>query len=189
MKIDESNFISQLKKHNEKALEYVVDQYGSLIKTIVRRHLSGLKEHQEECMNDVFLAVWDHSSSFDETKGSFQKWLAGVTKYKAIDYKRKYLNQQRETSWEEMIETGQEMRELEALEEEISLETRQLLECLREEDRELFLQLFVEELETDQVAQNTGLKKEIIYNRVSRGKKKIRKLFGNMQNGKGADCS
>ena len=36
----------------------------------------------------------------------------------------------------------------------------------------------------DEISEETGLKKAVIYNRVSRGKKKIRALFSD---GKGAD--
>lgn len=54
MKLTEENFISELKRGNEKALVYVVDQYGSLLCGIIRRKLCLLKEYQEECLNDVF---------------------------------------------------------------------------------------------------------------------------------------
>nr|WP_160688250.1 DNA replication protein [Clostridium sp. C2-6-12] len=39
MKINEENFIQQLRKKNEKALDYVIDNYEWIIKYIVRKHL------------------------------------------------------------------------------------------------------------------------------------------------------
>ena len=45
------------------------------------------------------------------------------------------------------------------------------------EDRELFMKLYVDEMEPEEVSRQTGMKKDVIYNRVSRGKRKIRKLF------------
>ena len=51
-KVDQDNFLQELSRKNEKALEYVVDVYGGLIKTIVKRHLRGLTDYQEECIND-----------------------------------------------------------------------------------------------------------------------------------------
>ena len=66
---------------------------------------------------------------------------------------------------------------MELLEEELSEETESMLNCLKPRDRELFQRLFLEEQDIDTVSSETGMKKEVIYNRVSRGKKKLRKLF------------
>lgn len=38
MKITEKNVVQELRKRNEKALYFVIDQYGGLIKSIVRKH-------------------------------------------------------------------------------------------------------------------------------------------------------
>ena len=133
--------------------------------------------YQEECINDVFLAVWQHSGAYDPEKGSFEKWLGGVTRYKALTYKRKYLNRQQAAGLEEIQEPGEESRELSQLVEELSDETEAFLSCLKEEDRFLFRQLFIEEMEPDEVARKNGIKRENLYNRISRGKKKIRRHF------------
>ena len=58
MKITETNFVEQLKEHNEKALSYMIQQYGGLLSSVVNRHLRLLKEYREECLNDVFLGIW-----------------------------------------------------------------------------------------------------------------------------------
>lgn len=186
-KIDQDNFLEELSRKNEKALEYVVDTYGGLIKTIVKRHLQGLGDCQEECMNDVFLAIWQHSGAYHKEKGSFEKWAAGVTKYKALTYKRKYLNRCQAAGLDEIREPGEESRELSRLEEELSDETEAFLDCLKEEDRTLFRQLFIEELEPEEVARRNGMKRENLYNRISRGKKKIRKHFSQTKQKGGAD--
>ena len=51
MKITETNFVEQLKEHNEKALSYMIQQYGGLLSSVVNRHLRLLKEYREECLN------------------------------------------------------------------------------------------------------------------------------------------
>lgn len=63
------------------------------------------------------------------------------------------------------------------IEEELSEEMEEMLSCLSPEDRELFMKLYVEEMEPEEVSRQTGMKKDVIYNRVSRGRRKIRKLF------------
>ncbi|HIZ07440.1 MAG TPA: RNA polymerase subunit sigma-70, partial [Candidatus Eubacterium avistercoris] len=57
--------------------------------------------------------------------------------------------------------------------------------CLKEEDRFLFRQLFIEEMEPDEVARKNGIKRENLYNRISRGKKKIRRHFSQTGREKG----
>ena len=39
------------------------------------------------------------------------------------------------------------------------------------------MKLYVEEKNIDDISSETGLKREVIYNRISRGKNKIRSLF------------
>ena len=36
MKIGEKNYIKQLRLHNEKALAYVIDEYGGLLMSVIR---------------------------------------------------------------------------------------------------------------------------------------------------------
>lgn len=76
MKITETNFIEQLKEHNEKALSYMIQQYGGLLSSVVNRHLRLLKEYREECLNDVFLGIWKNIGYYDEKKSSFANWAA-----------------------------------------------------------------------------------------------------------------
>lgn len=68
MKTTEKNVVQELRKRNEKALYFVIDQYGGLIKSIVRKQLSFLENVQEECMDDILLAIWSHIEKFDEEK-------------------------------------------------------------------------------------------------------------------------
>lgn len=79
----------------EKGLELLIDQYGGLITAIVRKHLGTLKSYEEECVNDVLLAIWHHIHRFDSEKNTFKNWVAAIAKYKAIDYQRKYIKTQR----------------------------------------------------------------------------------------------
>ena len=65
---------------------YVIDEYGGLIKAVIRKNMSCLKEYQEECMNDVLLSIWENIASYHPEKNSFKNWIAAIAKYKSIDY-------------------------------------------------------------------------------------------------------
>ena len=120
MKVDENNYIRELRNRNEKALDYIIDNYGWIIKSIV-------KNLNYEDIDDLNIS----EDSF-ETK---------------------------------------------ALENELSDEVESLLKCLKEKDRDLFYKLYVEEMDIDEVSEEYGMKKDVVYNRLSRAKKKIKNIF------------
>ena len=176
MKINEENFIIQLRKRNEKALDYVIDNYGWIIKSIVKKHLYNLQIVQDECINDVLIGIWNNIDTFDENKSEFKNWVAGIAKFKSIDYKRKYL---KGLEYENIDDLNISVSEstYEILENELSLDVEEMLNCLNEKDRDLFYKLYVEEIEVNKISEETGMKRDAIYNRVSRAKKKIRDIF------------
>lgn len=183
MKINEENFIVQLKLHNERALEYVCDQYGGLIRAITARKLFYLKNMEEDCINEVLYAVWEHIEAFDPAKNTFKNWLAAVTQYKCIDYLRKYLKDCGQNPLDEnLLGRGDEPLE-QLVQEELSEQTERMLACLNEKDRKLFMRLYVEEWDVEQVSRELGMKREAVYNRVSRAKGKLRRLFPDLAKG------
>ena len=100
----------------------------------------------------------------------------GIAKFKAIDYKRKYLRELDNENVDDLnITVDDSINEL--LKNELSLEMQEMMNSLKEKDRELFYKLYVEEIEVDKVSQETGIKRDVIYNRVSRAKKKLRDIF------------
>lgn len=181
MKIKEENFILLLKNRNEKALEYVIDNYGWIIKSVVRKHLYKLDSYHEECINDILLGIWNNIHSFDESKNSFKNWVGGISKYKAIDYKRKYLKELEKENIDNLDLKTEDNSHIELTKNDLNKDIENLLNCLKEKDKELFLKLYVEEKEIDTITKETGLQRDVIYNRVSRGKSKIRSIFKNIE--------
>ena len=175
MKIGENNYIQQLRLHNEDALVYVVESYGGLLKSVISKHLFSMPDKAEECLNDVLLNIWEHIGSFDEQKNSFKNWAAAIARYRAIDYLRKYCQKMQQIDIEE-VEIAKEDAVLEGLmEQEAFKELKGLLKCLNEKDRSLFWKLYVEEKSMEDISRETGMDKTVIYNRISRGKRRIRK--------------
>ena len=166
MKVTEQNFVEQIIRKNEKALEYCMFRYGGLVKAVVCRYLGQLDRFEEECINDVFFAVWEHADSYRSDKNSFANWIAGVARLKALDWDDALANS-----------TGAPDAGLSALEEEISSDMAELLSCLSASDRELFMKRYIEEEDLDKISRDTGMSKPVIYNHLSRGKKKIRRHF------------
>lgn len=174
--VDESNFIDLLKKKDERALDYVIEKYGGLIKAVVQKHLFEFPDKCGECMDDILLTVWYQIDHFDREKNTFTGWLAAVCKYKAIDYKRKYHRQAMELPLSEK-EPGLQGNPEDSLILEVNEEMQTLLEPLSQEDRVLFWDCYVREKSVHTIAQERRVNVSVLYNRISRGKKKIRQVM------------
>lgn len=177
MKIGEHNYIRQLQLHNEKALLYVIDEYGGLLMSIIRKQLFGIPHRQEECFNDVLLKIWQNISDFDESKNTFKNWAAAIARYRAVDYLRQYKREVETMDIEDVVIAKEDRILAGMIEREISEEVEMMLDSLKPIDRELFLKLYVEEQPIEQVSRETGMKKEVIYNHLSRSKRKLRGKF------------
>lgn len=162
--------IKYIKKRKEEGMEMLIDSYRGIITSVIRRHLGVLINYEEECVSDVLLSIWDNIKSFDKSKNDFKNWVCAISKYKAIDYKRKYISK---------IETTDISQELyyidtDLMKAEIEEEVNDILSHLNDKDRELFIKHYLvgESLESIAVKNNTKVSN--LYNRLSRGRKRIR---------------
>lgn len=60
----------------------------------------------EEVLQDVFVKVWNHSSSYSEEKGRFYTWLLNIARNKAIDVTRSkaYKNSSKNLTTENFVD-------------------------------------------------------------------------------------
>lgn len=168
---------SLIKKRNEKGMELLISEYASLIKAIVKKHLYNLPQYHEECINDVYLLIWNNIDSFDKKKNILKNWIAAIAKYKAIDYKRKYLKTLEHVDISEIDIESDLTVEKEVLMNELEYETEEILRSLNPLDKQLFIKLFMKEESIKEVSEEFNIKPSVVYNRISRGKSKLRRLF------------
>jgi RNA polymerase sigma-70 factor, ECF subfamily len=171
---------SLIKERNEKGMELLINEYAPLIKAIVKKHLYNLSQYQEECINDVYLGIWNNIARFDKEKNILKNWIAAITKYRAIDYKRKYLKTLDHMNISELEIESDFTIEKEVLKNELEYETEEILKNLNLLDKQLFIKLFVKEESIKEVSEEFNMKPSVIYNRVSRGKNKLRSLFSKL---------
>lgn len=177
MKITENNVVEQLHMKNEKALFYVVDQYGGIIKAIIRKYLGNLELIQDECLDDVLLLIWNNSSHYDPSKNTLKNWIAVITKHKAIDYQRQYTKFLLQQEFEDHMLVDFKDAEMKMMETILSSQTEQLLSTLKKEDQTLFIQHYGEQKTVEELAEAQGVHTSVLYNRLSRGRKKLRAVF------------
>lgn len=186
MRITEKNFIKQLKHQNENALYYVIDNYGWILKTVIYKNLNTLPNLREECMNDCLIKIWENIDQFDPTRSEFKNWIAGIAKYRCIDYKRKYLKDLYNYDISEIDIIEENTTEKEILKREIKEEIDELLNVLSEKDKNIFIKFYFEDKNVIEISNEINLSENVIYKRLSRGRKKMKLKYekGGIQNEK-----
>jgi RNA polymerase sigma-70 factor (ECF subfamily) len=176
MKCSSTNFISRLKKQKEDALEYIIDAYMPLVKTIATKILQNLKQTDvDECTNDVFLTVWQNAHQFQGDTQDFKKWIGMITKYRAID---RYRQSKKQVAHEQP--DAPLKQKASAIQTDVSVLKREeknallfAISQLKEVDRDIFIMKYYLELSNSEIADNLGLSKAAVDNRLYRGKKKL----------------
>ena len=167
--------IKYIKKKNQKGMEILIDQYNGLITSVIRYHLGSLINYEEECVSDTLLAIWDNVEGFDQDKNTFKNWICAIAKYKAIDYKRKYLNKIEISDLDEQnyyIDKN-------LLKIEIQEELNETLKFLSDEDKEIFRRYYLNDESVIDIANDKKLVISSVHSKLSRGKAKIRKSLLN----------
>lgn len=174
---EEKALVKQIKQKSPKAIDTLLEHYGNTIKSIVYKYIGDFKGCQDECIDDILMAIWTNIDAFDERKGSLQNWIAGISKFKALSCLRRCMKLSNEISLED--ERMPEISDVNAkiADEEFSEETEQMLSCLSEKDRKLLIALYAEEESINKVAKSIGVNASAAYKRAERAKIKIRKLF------------
>lgn len=166
--------IKYIKKKNQKGMEILIDQYNALITSVVRYHLGKL-DYEEECVSDTLLSIWENIDGFESDKNSFKNWICAIAKYKAIDYKRKYLNKIEISSLDD--QTSYVDKNL--LNIEIQEALNETLNFLSPEDKEIFRRYYLDDENIADIANDKKIAISSVHSKLSRGRAKIRRILVN----------
>lgn len=177
MKCNETNYIQRLKNHKEDALEYIVDKYITLVKGTIYKVLYPLKNEGliEECINDVFLSVWNNSEKFSGNNEDFRKWICVVAKFKAIDYYRKEIKNL--NKYIQFNHISNNLLEDEIIAIENKNELMMAIDCLDKKDKEIIIMKFFLGIKSQDIAIKFDVTKSSIDNRIYRIKKKLKNIL------------
>lgn len=184
MRSNETNFIKRLQLGKEDALEFIVDKYLPLVKGVTHKILFPIKQDGviEECINDVFLSIWNNANKFHGDATDFKKWVCAITKFKAIDYYRKATKRVELIS--EHVETSEAASiEDELIEREDRTELIRLINQMEPVDRDIFIMKYFLGLKSEEISARLGLTVASVHNRIYRGKKKLKQEITNFKMG------
>ncbi|MGL4991895.1 MAG: sigma-70 family RNA polymerase sigma factor [Sarcina sp.] len=183
MWINEKNFIDKLRKKDEKALNYIVDKYSSVVNGVVRKILGITKDEGiiEECIYDVFFNAWNNMDKFKGENIDFKNWIAGISRYKAIDYYRK---EKKKIEQIEIRDNLDNEKNLDTpldyiLERELSSFLREIIDSCEEPDKSIIIMKVFLGYKTSYIANKLNLSNANVDTRFSRIRKKLRINYKN----------
>lgn len=77
----------RLQKGDKSALGDIYDAYNKLVYGLIYTILKG-KEESEDCLQEVFVQLWEKADQFDPSKGNLYSFLLTMARNKAIDVTR-----------------------------------------------------------------------------------------------------
>lgn len=178
MRCNDENYIHKLKNHEEDSLEYIVDKYMPLVKGITYKVLSPLRNECiiEECINDVFLSIWNNINKFKGDNEDFKKWLCAISKFKAIDYYRKESKQLQNCIYEDEFIVD-DFLEDKIIAMENNTELMDAINSLDKMDKEIIIMKFFLGFKSQDIAIKFNVTKSSIDNKIYRSKKKLKEIL------------
>lgn len=172
------SLINQLQKRDEQALREVINKYGGYVKAIVVKVLQPNQTAIEECINDVFLTIWQKSIQFTGDEIDFKKWIGVIAKYKAIDTYRSLQNKPKTVELLPSISNSKDLPES-IIEQRVQKEQLFIsILNLSKNDQEIFLLKYYLGYSNGEIAELFGLSKSAVENRLYRGKLKLIEELG-----------
>lgn len=169
------NFIKRLKNKKEDALEWTYDNYMPFVKRIVYDVLIKFNDNGiiEECINDVFISVWNNIDKFDGDKDKFRNWIGAIAKFKAIDYYRNLSKKNEEELNDELLLNDNSLDD-ELITKERKEEILNLLNVLEETDRKIFIMKYFFGMKAEEISKKLNITKNAVDGRIYRNKKKLK---------------
>lgn len=204
----DDDLAQRIRERNPEALETLINRYSREIFYFIRLVLDGVGVAQdaEECVNDLFVAVWQEIDSFDPGRGTLRTWLTMRAKYIALDRRRQLCRRQTHNvqpadenrQWASDNGGGRKVygwggyesdnrvalpphpeSSMEHLLEQTERreELRLALATLPELDRYLIYQRYFKFASTEELAAKTGLTRHAVDTRLWRARKSLREAL------------
>lgn len=174
----EQKIIEKLFMRSEEAFSDMEATYGKLCSRLIGQILNQDQEDVEECMNDVYLGVWNTIPP--ERPQSLQAYICKIARNLALKRLEYHTSQKRHgtvLSLQEELDACLPSAKNEYDELELAEIMNQFLETLDRESRILFVRRYWYADSVEELAQNLGYSKNHISVKLGRIRKKLKKYL------------
>ena len=171
MMVDESKLLMQLQKRHKNSINQAIEVYTPYLSTVLYNMVgNGLpKEDIEEIVSDVFVVLWKNAEYIDLSKGTLRSYIAATARNLAL----KRLNKKKDYTNLDDIEIP--------IEDEFTVDNKKSIwdavMRLGEPDNEIFVRFYKYDEKLKDISKATGLNVSTIKTKLSRGKRKLKKLL------------
>jgi RNA polymerase sigma-70 factor (ECF subfamily) len=86
--IEDSELLAQVQRGDERAMAVLYDRYSKIVYSVSLRVLRDTAS-AEDVMQEIFMQIWRHPTSFIAARGSLGGWLSVVSRNRSIDALRR----------------------------------------------------------------------------------------------------
>lgn len=157
----------------ETGLRWAMRDYAALVRGILRRILPGRENDVEECMADVFVALWRNARRLQEKKIPVRAWLIVTARNTGINRYRLLSRRTEIPLTDEMVRTLADLPEDGAG--DAAEAVGRLVAAMDPPDREIFLRKYYLLQSSREIAAALGLSVANVNTRLSRGRERLRR--------------
>lgn len=171
--VDESKLLQQLKRKQENSINKAIEIYTPYLSTVLYNMVgSGLpKEDIEEIISDVFVMLWKNAGYIDLEKGTMRSYISASARNFAL----KRLNRKSECTSIDEVELPDTTNFTDDYSQNEHLWDTVMK--LGEPDNEIFVRFYKFDEKLKDISRATGLNISTIKSKLSRGKRKLKKLL------------
>lgn len=176
MEHSEDQLVCLIKKRKPKALEKVMDLYMSSVYSLAKEILFciGSEEDMEECIQDVFIDVWNNIEKFNPERGALKTWVLILCKSKALNRRKALINKRKVIELDERLAASKESLEENYLAEESREKIVEAINSFNAADREIFLRRYILDQSIEEICIAMNLTRQAVDNRLWRGRKQLK---------------
>ena len=175
--VDEAKLLLRLRNRQRNSINQAIDVYTPYISTVLYNTVGNRlpKEDIEEIVSDVFLMLWKNAEYIDLEKGTVRSYIA-VT---ARNFAFKRLNKKKDYTSLDEVELPDE-RCFADNSSGSEIVWKAVME-LGEPDNEIFVRFYKYDEKLKDIAKATGLNISTVKSKLSRGKRKLKRILSNAE--------
>lgn len=171
----DEDLIRLLVSRDEGGLALLRSQYDGLIRYFARGILPDARD-LEECVSDVYLAVWEKAGTYDAAKGKLSTWLAAIARNTALNIQKR--NKPDGQPLADSAAAPGQSPEGRLLDQEALRRLTSAINCLPAADRRIFYRKYYFLQPTAQIAAELGTTTRAIEGKLYRMRKRLQKKLG-----------
>jgi RNA polymerase sigma-70 factor (ECF subfamily) len=172
--------MGRLRKSDENALRELMDKYNRFLFGIVGMILTniGTNEDIEECVSDVWIALWQKPSLYDVKRGTLKSFVAVMARSKAIDRYRALSSKTSKPLKDDETDSLPDPLSMILLKADFR-QVRSAVNTLEEPDREIVIRRYFVDETPLMISKNMKCPVKEVHNRLYRTKEKLKNILKN----------